>query len=164
MLKFPCKENCRNTHSDLSIVLYFRRLRHQVNKVDTVSLPNGLSLEIWNHSRLIAADTVKVNLMVKIRIEMKPEYFQNPEQYEITRNVFGSEVFYEYGKERTFVDKSLKDAVFGRLLEEFKENSLDYISRPDFAARFANSRFIEIQKNPYKYQQNRKIAPNVQKD
>lgn len=128
-----------------------------------IELPNGLSLEIWNRSRLIAADTAKVNLVVKIRIELKPEYFQNAEQYEITRNVFGPEVFFEYAKERTFVDKDMEDAVFDRLLDEFKENSLDYISRPDFAARFARSRFMEIQRNPYKYRQ-KGAAPDRRKD
>ncbi len=120
--------------------------------IKTIPLPNGLSLEVWDASRPIATDTVKVGLTIRIKIELKPAYFENPGQFETTRNIFGPELIFEYKKERTFVEKNSKKAVFSELLDEFKENSLDYISRPDFPSKFAKSKYLEIQKHPYKYQ------------
>ena len=123
-----------------------------MNLFKTIPLPNGLSMEIWDASRPIAVDTVKVGLAIKVKIAIKPEYFENPDQFEATKKIFGPELIFEYNKERTFVDKDSKEAVFTELLNEFKENSLDYISRPTFPSKMAKSKYLDIQKHPYKYQ------------
>jgi hypothetical protein len=123
-----------------------------MNLFKTIPLPNGLFMEVWDTSRPIAINTVKVGLMLKVKIEIKPEYFENPDQFETTRKIFGADLIFEYNKERSFVEKDAKDAVFTELLDEFKENSLAYISRPTFPSKLAKSKYLEIQKHPYKYQ------------
>ncbi len=122
-----------------------------MNLVDTIELPNGLKMEIWNASRLIAADTVKVDLIIRIKVGLRPEYFPSPDQFELTRKIFGPEVVFEYRKERSFIAKDLRDSTFDKLLEEFRSTSLDYISKPNFPSRFALSKYMDVKKNPYKY-------------
>ena len=119
--------------------------------VDKIPLPNNLVLEIWDESRVIAADTTKVVLTARASIGLKPEYFPQQEQFMITRNAFGTELIYEYKKERTFVNTPDKEEVFKQLLEEFKENTLPYLSRPQFPSGFAIAKFMEIKKNPHKF-------------
>jgi len=114
-------------------------------------LENGLTLEIWDESRKIAADTVKVALTAKIEVGVKEEYLPGRDAYETVTRHFGDKVLFEYRKERTFVDAHEKDAVFKKLLEEFKEATLKYIARPNFAAGFVTSKFMDIQRNPFKY-------------
>ena len=46
---------------------------------EEIRLPNGLVAEIWDGSRMIAADTATVILVVKIPVDVKPEYFEDPE-------------------------------------------------------------------------------------
>lgn len=118
---------------------------------EIVKLDNGLTLEIWDESRKIAEDTVKVALTAKIKVALKPEYLPGKEQYDEVRRVFGDELLYEQRNERTFVDLKDSGAVFSQLLGDFKETALKYVSRPDFAAGLARSRFMEIQRNPFKY-------------
>ncbi len=118
---------------------------------EIIKLDNGLTLEIWDESRKIAEDTVKVALAARIRVALKPEYLPGREQYEAVRRAFGDELLFEQKNERTFVVLKDRDAVFGQLLGEFKETTLKYISRPDFAAGFARSKFMDIQRNPHKY-------------
>ncbi|MDD5712364.1 MAG: hypothetical protein PHY31_06335 [Smithellaceae bacterium] len=119
--------------------------------VEKIPLPNELELELWNLSRAIAADTTKVEALIRIKMEIRPSYFDSTEPYETTRRVFGRETFFEYRLERTFVASADKDRVFQDLWETFKKDTLPYLSKPDFPRRFALAKYREILKNPYKY-------------
>ncbi len=114
-------------------------------------LENGLVLEIWDESRKIAADTVKVALAARIKVEVREEYFTNPEHYRTVLKVFGPELLFEQKKERTFVDIAERENVFNSLLSEFKESTLKYISSPKFPSGFVISKLSDILRNPYKY-------------
>ena len=121
--------------------------------IETIRLDNGLTLEIWDESRKIAEDTVKVALTARIRVALKQEYLPGEEQYRTVRRAFGDELLYEQRNERAYVHLKDRDAVFGQLLSDFKETTMKYISRPDFASGFAKSKLMDIQRNPYKYRE-----------
>jgi len=116
--------------------------------IKTIPLPNALEIEIWDASRPIAAYTVRIELVIKISVEVKREYFENPEQYEMTRKAFGSDALFEYRKERSFVPLEMKQAAFDELLSEFMRNSLEYLSKPNFPSRFILSKYRELQNIP----------------
>jgi hypothetical protein len=63
----------------------------------------------------------------------------------------GTEIFFEYKGERAFVKDSEKNTVFQQLLDNFKKNSLPYLSRPSFPASLALSKYRDIEKSSYKY-------------
>jgi hypothetical protein len=119
--------------------------------VEEIPMPNGLIVEIWDKSVSIAADTTKVALLIRIRVELLPSYFTKPDHHELVRKIMGPEIFFEYKKERAFVRDKEKDVVFQELLLNFKKTSLPYLSRPSFASSFALSKYRDIQKNSYKY-------------
>jgi hypothetical protein len=138
------------------------RIRLQVNNKDAkggsmmklfeqIPMPNGLTAEVYDLSRPIAADTTKVEMIIKIRVELLPDYFAEPAPFEQTRAIFGQEIFFEYRMGQSFVSHEEKDTVFRTLLETFKQDSLPYLSSPRFPARFALSKYREILQNPYKY-------------
>lgn len=118
---------------------------------EEIVLENGLTLEIWDDSRKIAEDTAKVSLTARIRVAVKEEYFPEREHYRAVLKVFGPQVIFEQKKERPFVHANEKDDMVNQLVREFKDATLKYISRPDFASGFVRSKFIDIQQNPYKY-------------
>ena len=120
--------------------------------VEEITLSNNLVVEVWDNSRPISDDTVQVRLVIKIKVAMKEEYFSEPEHCEQVKKVFGHEIYYEYQKERTFVNKNEKDRVFNEFLNDFKKDSLPYMAKPQFPSRFAMSKYEEIQKRLYKYQ------------
>jgi hypothetical protein len=119
--------------------------------VETIDLPNGLAVEVWDASREIAKDTTLVKLAFKMKVEIQEDYFTEPEQYEQVRKVFGTDQFYEYEKERTFVNTNDKEKVFAELLRDFKRDSIPYLGHPDFPSRFARAKYKEIQKHYYRY-------------
>jgi hypothetical protein len=119
--------------------------------VEEIPLPNGLRVEVWDQSIPIAENTTKVALRIRIRVELQPSYFIKPEHFEIVREIMGTEIFYEYKKQRPFVSNKEKDAVFRELVDTFKQDSLPYLARPKFPHNFALSKYWDIEKNRYKY-------------
>jgi hypothetical protein len=119
--------------------------------IEEIKLPNGLVAEIWNGSRMIAADTTTVVLVVKIPVILKEEYFEDPAACRQTSKVFGSPLMYEYRNERTFVHVGEREALFDEFLTSFKKDVLPYVSKDHFPRRFALSKYHEILKDPWKY-------------
>jgi hypothetical protein len=118
---------------------------------EKIPMPNGLTAEVWDKSVSIAAGTTKVALLVRIRLEIQPSYFTEPDHYERVKKIMGTEIFFEYKGERAFVKDSEKNTVFQQLLDNFKKNSLPYLSRPSFPASLALSKYRDIEKSSYKY-------------
>ncbi len=119
--------------------------------VENLSLPNGLSMDVWDVSRQIAADTVKVELIIKMAVAFESSYFDEEDQYLKTRRVFGPVGNYEYRKERTFVHNAETETVFRNLLDDFKKDALPYLAKDEFPRKFSQSKYREILQNWYKY-------------
>jgi len=122
-----------------------------MNLVEEIVLPNNLIVQVWDKSRVIASDTTKVELRIVTDISVKEEYFSDPGHFQQVVAVFGPEISYEYTKERAFVSTLDSKRVFDELLEDFRRDSLPYISRTDFPARFAASKLRDIRQHPYRY-------------
>jgi hypothetical protein len=118
---------------------------------EKIPLPNGLTLEIWDYSRQLAADTTKVELVAQIVVEFEAGYFSRREHYDKLKKTIGPRGLYEHRKIRAFVTNAQKDAVFQEMLSSFKEGSLPYLAREDFPRRFARSKFRDMEQNWYKY-------------
>lgn len=118
---------------------------------EQIKLPNGLVAEIWDDSRLIAADTAIVVVVVKIPVALKEEYFEDPAACRKTATVFGSPLLYEYRNERTFMSVGEREALFNEFLANFKKDVLPYVSKDHFPKRFVLSKYHEIVKDPWKY-------------
>ena len=122
-----------------------------MNLVEKIALPNDLVLQIWDKSRVIASGTTKVELGMVLAFAVREEYFSDPEDFQKVVDVFGPEISYECTKERPFVSTPDIKRVFDELLEDFRRDSLPYISRTDFPERFAISKLRDIRQHPYRY-------------
>ncbi len=124
---------------------------HGMELFEKIELPRGLVVLIWDRSRRIAADTTKVEVEITMPVELKAEYFDSFEDFELVRKVFGPELAFTYRKERTFVHNREKESLVRELIEDFKHDSLPYLARPDFPSRFALSKLSDIKKRPHRY-------------
>lgn len=120
--------------------------------IEEIMLPNGLKLNIFDLSREIAADTVKVEIAFKTEIDLKESFFLNKPDYQQVKDIFGNKLAYEYKMERAFVKKKKAAAVRRELIDTFKNNSLNYLGVENFAGKLALSMLRDIKNNPYKYQ------------
>ena len=119
--------------------------------LEEIRLPNRLLAENWDGSRMIAADTATVILVVKIPVDLKQEYFEDSAAWRKTARVFGSPLVYEYRNERTFVHVGEREALFNEFLASFKKDVLPYVSKDHFPKRFVLSKYQEMIKDPWKY-------------
>jgi hypothetical protein len=122
-----------------------------MNLIEEIKLANGLILKIFDLSRTIAADTVKVEISFQTKIYLKESYFTDAQDYAQVKNTMGDELAYEHKLERSFVPKENEDFVRDDLINTFKSNSLDYLAAVNFPKKMAMSILKDIKKNPYKY-------------
>lgn len=120
--------------------------------IEEINLPNGLTLNIFDLSRDIAADTTKVEVTFKISIDLKESFFQDYQDYQDVKRIFGDKLVFEIKEERTFVEKDRCEAVREELINVFKKNLLQYLGTKNFDEKYARSLLRDIRKNPYKYQ------------
>ena len=120
--------------------------------IETINLPNGLTLTVTDSSRRIAADTIKVELTFQVKTEVLESFFASPDDYLKVKNASGDTLTYEHKMERSFVYDQDEESVRAELLDTFKNNSLAYLSSLNFAKKMALSQLRDIKLNPFKYQ------------
>lgn len=118
---------------------------------EEIRLSNGLVAEIWDGSRMIAADTASVVVVVQIPVIVKEEYFGDRAACRQTIQSFGSPLIFEHRNERTFVPAGERESVYRELVGNFKKDVLPYVSKDDFPKRYTLSKYQEILKEPWKY-------------
>ncbi len=122
--------------------------------IEEINLANGLKLNIFDLSRPIAAGTVKVEISIQSKIDLKESYFSDSRDYQQVKKILGDNFLYEYKMERSFVAKENQEAIREELLCTFKSNSLTYLSSVNFPRKLALATLKDIKNNPYKYQLN----------
>lgn len=127
--------------------------------IEEIKLDNGLNIQIYDSSRSIAADTVKVELSFQTKIALQKSYFDEAQDYNQVQNIMGDELTYEHKLERSFVRKEKEDSVRNDLINTFKNNSLDYLASVNFPRKMVLSLLREIKNNPYKYQSRNGFNP-----
>ena len=122
-----------------------------MNLIEEINLANGLKLKILDLSRLVAADTFKVEISFQTKVDLKESYFASPQDYAQVKNIMGDELIYENKRVRSFVYEKDQDSVREDLINTFKNNSLDYVASVNFPQMLALSMLKDIKNNPYKY-------------
>lgn len=105
--------------------------------IEKIDLPNGLVLELYDCSRLVAGDRWFVKLLVRAPVKVTHEAFAHLPDGEALYHEFietrGDIVLFDKKLERTFIDQTEKDHILSHLVEKFKEDVLAYMGHPDFA-------------------------------
>ena len=119
--------------------------------LEEIQLSNGLTLKIFDLSRAIATNTVKVELSMQIKINLETSFFADTSDYDQVKNIFGEELTYRHKAERIIVPKENEDAVREELINTFKNNLLGYLSAANFSQKLALSMLRDIKNDPCKY-------------
>lgn len=124
-----------------------------MNDIETIPLENGLTVEVRDLSRPIAADTTKVELLFSVAVPLHPEDCDCPAHCEMIRKVWGESPRFEYRAIRSFVRNTNVETTARELREAFQRDSLSYLARPDFPCRFTRAKYREIETQPYRYRE-----------
>ena len=116
--------------------------------IEKVTLPNGLILELWDHSRLMAGDRWLVSLMAKVEVPVLPEYFSTLDQgeaaYRDLVDAHGDPLVFIREKTRHFVAGSETKETITELCQRFKDNLLEYLGNSKFAPQYVLKKYGDL--------------------
>ena len=108
--------------------------------IEILNLENGLELEIWDLSRIVAGDRWLVSMEIRIYVPLSPENLElikeDEKAYSILKKEYGTKIPYRNNQKRHFIAKNKKEDVFRKFMETVKRDLYNYISHPDFAKKY----------------------------
>jgi hypothetical protein len=117
--------------------------------IETITLPNGLILELWDESRPMAGDRWLIALLARVEVPVLPEYFStlnNSEQaYRDLLAGYSDPLVFTQEKTRSFVDEKNIQSVLAELCQRFKDNLLSYLGNPRFASLYVMKKYGDLQ-------------------
>ena len=118
--------------------------------IETISLENGLNLEIYDLSRPLAGDRWLVRLEARVDVDFEEKAFESIEDQDrivsVLRGIYGVKVPYQYIQEKPFVDKGDREEVLQQFITNVRESQVPYLGHPDFSRRFLLSRYRDLKK------------------
>jgi hypothetical protein len=108
--------------------------------IKTIDLENHLTLEIYDESIKMIGDRWMVNMVARIRVPLDEALIQKSKDFSVNKDkikkALGKEVVFEHTSNRIFVDDNEKESIFQEMYDYFIDNTLPYLSRPNFPERF----------------------------
>jgi hypothetical protein len=115
--------------------------------IDRQPLSNGLTLELWDHSRPLVGDRWFVRLEARIAIPVRAETLP-PElkaQAALVVEALGEEMIFSHTEERNFIAASLAPGLLKDMQDRILALAPGYFGHADFAARFIRKKCAEQQ-------------------
>ena len=116
--------------------------------IEKITLPNGLILEIWDTSRLMAGDRWLVSLLAKVEVTVLPEYFSTlddgEQAYQDLVAAHGNSLVFTQEKVGLFVDEKETEDVLTRLCKRIKDNLIAYLGNPKFASLYVLKKYGDL--------------------
>jgi len=123
------------------------------NLIETITLPNGLILELWDKSRPMAGDRWLISLLAKVEVPVLPEYFstldKGEQAYRDLLAAYGDPLVFTQEKTRHFVDENDTKDVLAGICQRFKDNLLSYLGNPRFALLYVMKKYGDLQDRQY---------------
>ena len=121
--------------------------------LETITLPNGLILELWGKSSQMAGDRWLISLLAKMEVPVLPEYFstldKGEQAYRDLLAAYGDPVIFTQEKNRHFVDEKDTNDVLAGICQRFKDNLLSYLGNPRFASLYVMKKYGDLQDRQY---------------
>ncbi len=118
--------------------------------VETIKLNNGIVVEVWDHSRVLAGDRWLVSLEARADIPLDMDYLSDLEHKEkalqALKKAYGDRIPYRYRQEKHFVDQRERHKVFQEFLDLLKSNVLPYLSHKEFASKLVLAKVRELKR------------------
>lgn len=112
------------------------------------ALQNGLTLELWDHSRLVAGDRwyvlLEARIAVPVRIDTLPPELK-PKAAQVLATL-GDEIIFSHNDERNFIAGSEAPGLLQEMQERVLALAPGYFGHDDFAARLIRRKYAEQQK------------------
>lgn len=100
--------------------------------IKETTLPNGLTIRLFNCTRHYYGDFQLVKLDIRCTVQIVAEYFSNPVDYEMARTTLGETSQYHRSVERMGIPSASVGKILEELIINFEKHSLPYLVSPEF--------------------------------
>ena len=111
-------------------------------------LPNGLTLELWDHSRPVAGDRwytlIETRIAIPVRADSLPPDLK-PLADQIVA-ALGAEIIFSHKEERNFIAASTHPSLLKDMQDRILKLAPGYFGRGDFAAKFIRKSYAACQR------------------
>lgn len=114
------------------------------------ALPNGLTLELWDHSRPVAGDRWFTQLKSRIAIPVRPDILP-PDLKPMADQVvaaLGPEIVFSHEEERNFIAASAHPSLLKEMQDRILQMAPGYFGHKDFAAKFIRKTYAASRERP----------------
>jgi hypothetical protein len=111
-------------------------------RLKTVSLKNGLAVDLVEASRKIAQDRWFVTLIARVHIPVEKKN-SGTMDVDAMLQTLGPVVTFEKKMERNFISESEKESVLNRMVASMIALSDQYLGHPEFARKYLLKKFME---------------------
>jgi hypothetical protein len=112
--------------------------------ISKIDLDNGLTLELYDRSKVVAGDRWLISFIARIDVDVKKEYFKEFDSeipFREIKALLGDQVTFSYEKSRNFVDEKEKDGLLSDLKDNFLKSDLQYLSSRNFPQKLILSKY-----------------------
>ena len=116
------------------------------------SLPNGLVMELYDHSRPMAGDRWQVTLELRLPIPVSPANMP-PELADRGQEVIaalGPEILFTHEEVRYFINAREVPAYLEEMQTRLLEGLKGYLGHPEFVERYIRNKFAEHQERQHR--------------
>ncbi len=114
----------------------------------SVEMENGLKLEIWNKSKVIAGDRWRISVVAQVDVPVEKAFSDGkvelPASIDEAREILGDSVLFEKKIERFFIDEKEKEELKKTMVESLFESVFPYLSREKFATRYISKEYVRL--------------------
>jgi hypothetical protein len=127
--------------------LRWSRAMNSPRLLDRHPLDNGLTLELWAHSRPVAGDRwfvcLEARIVIPVRVETMPTELKAHAAQVV--GALGEEIIFSQQEERNFIAASEAPGLLQDMQDRILALAPGYFGHADFAARFIRKKFAERQ-------------------
>ena len=113
-------------------------------------LPNGLTLELWDHSRPVAGDRWYTLMETRIAIPVRADSLP-PDLKPLADQVvqaLGAEIIFSHQEERNFIAASEHPSLLKDMQDRILKLALSYFGHENFAPKFIRKTYAAHQPRP----------------
>ncbi len=118
--------------------------------IKTIDLENHLTLKLYDESIKMIGDRWLVTLVARMKVPLDEALIRKSRDFSANKDkikkALGQEVVFEHKINRIFVEENEKESIFQELYDNFIDNTLPYLSRPNFPERFLLKKIKEEMK------------------
>ncbi len=114
--------------------------------IKKISLENGLTVLIHDHTRRYYGDFYLVRLEFFCEIPVSEEFFSSENDFARARKLLGEKAVYRRFVEQMGVPSTGIERVQEMLMQNFREHSLPYFASAHFPQKFVQSQYTKAKK------------------